>query len=217
LLLSSALALPVSGCGGLFPKRYRFRMTVEVETPEGLKTGSSVMEVSAYKVVRIMSEERAGGGSFHGEAVTVDLPAGPLFVLLIKSPRQQPSLEGDVARALLPGANIQNVDDYVAAVAKLGTTRAHADLPRGDWPMMVRFKDINNPKTVEVVDAPTIGVGRIRLETTSDPVTSGIKRRLRWLVPKDRESSLDEDFTFTTKPTLAQSLRHSDFRQGTEE
>ena len=42
---ASLAALMLSACGDDTPT-YRYRMTVEVETPEGLKTGSSVIEVS---------------------------------------------------------------------------------------------------------------------------------------------------------------------------
>ena len=82
--------------------------------------------------------------------------------------------------------------------------------------MMVRFGNINDPKSVERVEPNQIGVRRIWLETTSEPVTTGIKLRLPWLVSQKQESSLDENFTSTIKPTLAQRLRHSNFRQGTD-
>ncbi len=49
------------------------------------------------------------------------------------------------------------------------------------WPMMVRFRDLRDPLSVEPVDPDTIGVQRIRLETTHDPVTTGIEKRLTWL------------------------------------
>lgn len=56
---------------------YRYRLTVEVETPEGLKTGSSVIEVQ-QSVGRTTMD---GFGELlilriRGEAVAVDLPDG---------------------------------------------------------------------------------------------------------------------------------------------
>jgi hypothetical protein len=42
-LLAGTVAALLSGCGSFFRSgSYRFRMTVEVETPEGVRTGSSV-------------------------------------------------------------------------------------------------------------------------------------------------------------------------------
>jgi hypothetical protein len=46
--------------------------------------------------------------------------------------------------------------------------------------MMVRFRDINDPSSVEQVDAASIGIKRIHLENTRDPVTTGIGKRFGW-------------------------------------
>ncbi len=181
--LAAGGAFALSGCG-LFEKRgsYRFRMTVDADTPAGLKSGSSVFEVSAYKVFKLLADERSGGGEFKGQAVVVGLPDGPLFVLLENGDSGDP-LSVRVTKALSPGAPFNDVDDYVAAVRRLGgpLTHARAELPRKDWPEMVRFHDINDPKSVERVDPASAGVQRIRLETTKDEVTSGIEKDLPWL------------------------------------
>jgi hypothetical protein len=55
------------------------------------------------------------------------------------------------------------------------------DLPRADWPLMVRFKDINDPNSVEQVNQVAIGVKRVWVETAGDPVSTGIEKRLGWL------------------------------------
>lgn len=60
------------------------------------------------------------------------------------------------------------------------------EVPRADWPLMVRFRDLGDPTSVERVDPAAIGVKRIVLETTSDEVTTGIEKRLGWL----RDSSV---------------------------
>ncbi len=56
-------------------------MTVEVATPQGLKTGSSVMEVRIARGMAI-GDQSGVGSSLKGESVVVDLPDGPIFVLL---------------------------------------------------------------------------------------------------------------------------------------
>ena len=213
MLASGGLALPVAGCSFLFPKRYRFRMTVEVETPEGLKTGSSVMEISAYKALKILPHQHAGGGDFLGEAVTVDLPDGPIFVLR-KICDGCPRLSEQVTVALLPEVRDAKVDTYVAAVGKLGGWFADykAELPRKDWPRMVRFRDLSDPISVELVRPETIGVKRIRLETTSDELTTGIDERLPWL--RDRGYFLDSHSRMTIHPTLAQTISRDEFWLG---
>jgi hypothetical protein len=173
-------------------------MTVEVETPRGLKTGAGVMEVSAYHTLALTSEEKPGGGGLKGEAVVVDLPGRPLFVLL-KRPDAMGSLAAAVTLALAPDAKVGGLDAYIDAVRKLGGWSAHAkaDLPREDWPLMVRFKDINDPKSVEKVDPDAIAVKRILLETTRDDVTTGIEKRIPWIDHLDRYRS-DPSNPFTS-------------------
>ncbi|NMW31963.1 hypothetical protein HKD42_07815, partial [Altererythrobacter sp. RZ02] len=72
-------AMTLSGCGlGPDPTPdYRYRLTVEVETPEGLKSGSSVIEVQT-NIAGEYSIPTPGRVSqrLRGEAVTVDLEDG---------------------------------------------------------------------------------------------------------------------------------------------
>lgn len=209
--LTSGMASAVAGCGGLFSKTYRFRMTVEVDTPQGLKTGSSVMEVSAYKSLKLTSEEKRGGGGLRGEAVTVELPSGPMFVLLSKCSGCQPPLGEQVTRVLSPGAAIRNVDEYVAAVSKLGGVSRKADLPRVDWPLMVRFRDPGDPKTVELASSEILSVKRIIVETTNDDVTTGIEKRLTWL--RSQHGSLIPRMSTPdpTRPPIGATINKMDF------
>ena len=212
-LLAGAAVLGLGGCGLLGGEEsYRFRMTVEVDTPQGLKTGSGVYEVSARKLFALTSEEAEGSAGARGEATVVDLANGPLFVLLHNDDAGQP-LHARVTAALAPDAHIRNVEDYVATVGKLGGWfgGAKAELPRADWPMMVRFRDVDDPKSLEKVDPDAVGVKRIWLETTSDDVTTGIEARLRWLGDRGRVVSGP-----TTNPTLTDTIRHEAFWQGSK-
>jgi hypothetical protein len=202
--------MALGGCG-LLEASYRFRMIVEVDTPEGPVSGSSVYEVTAHKTLRLTSEETAGGGGLRGEAVVVDLPNGPLFVLL-KIPDARGRLASEATQALSGGKQLADIDEYVAAVRSLGSWfgGAEAELPRKYWPLMVRFRVIGDPKSVERVDPEAIGVRRIRLETTSDKVTDGIVERLGWLRHEGR--TLDPEGGPTINPTFAQTIRQRDFR-----
>ena len=65
-------------------------------------------------------------------------------------------------------------------------------LPRANWPLMVTFDDLADPKTVRRVDpdnlAATFGPGvelrAVTLEVTGDPVTEGrVESLLGWLGP----------------------------------
>jgi hypothetical protein len=179
LFLGGASALLLSGCDLFLPRRaFRLRMTVEVATPLGVKTGSSVIEMVAETRVPLgtNSMSRYSGGLSRGEAAVVELSGGPLFVLL-KDGDGSNNYSGQLWHALNGGADLDN-DDVMAFVAKMGGGDYKAELPRAEWPMMVRFRDLNDPKSVERVDPAAAGVRRILLETTEDAVTVGIEKRL---------------------------------------
>ena len=193
-LLAASAALV--GCGSASDSAsYRFRMTVEVTTPQGVRTGSSVYQVTAFKGISV--GDRGGGGTeLSGEAVVIDLPDGPIFALLSNgNPAETLAGIATEAFATVENRPISGFDEFFAAVARLGSrwSTLQTDLPRrrdsgilkrtdGDednnWPMFLRFRDIGDPKSVERIEPETIGVTRIRLETTRDAVTTGVKKRL---------------------------------------
>ena len=113
-VLAGAAAAVLGGCGGSSAS-YRFRMTVEVETPQGLKTGSSVMEVRLTRGMAI-GDSSGVGSSVRGEAVVVDLPDGPLFVLL-QVPDAGPPLQAIVPDALL-GRRSSGPDEVMAEIGE---------------------------------------------------------------------------------------------------
>ena len=75
IALAAAALLLVPACGEQLPT-YRYRMTVEVETPEGLRTGSSVIEVRTRQGPGFPGPEAAGiATDVRGEAVAVVVEA----------------------------------------------------------------------------------------------------------------------------------------------
>ena len=209
-LLIAALAMGLAGCGAYSGKSYRFRMTVEVETPQGLVTGSSVYEVTAKKLLSLTSEARAGSGGTKGQALILNLPNGPVFVTL-KMPVAGDHLGIRATRALLPGTRAGDIDANLAAVGELGGWFANyrAELPREHWPLMVRFGDVDMPTSAEPVDPGAIGVKRILLETTSDDVSTDIKNTLKWLGTEGPKGDVVSGSTID--PRFAETLRQSDF------
>ena len=64
-----------------------------------------------------------------------------------------------------------------------------AEIPIQLLPLLVRFRDIDNPTSVEQVDPSNLSVSfgpgvllrRATIEITDNPVTTGIETRLKWL------------------------------------
>lgn len=87
-LMLPVLVLLLSTCGvfdPLFDKSYRFRMTVEVDTPDGLKTGSSVYEVTAEGRWSPLPETQSSFLGERGEAVAVEIAPGRTLFALLKT------------------------------------------------------------------------------------------------------------------------------------
>lgn len=209
-LLSASVAIGLMGCGPFGGASYRFRMTVEAETPQGVVSGSSVYEVTAKKLIPLTSEERAGSGGTRGQALILDLPSGPVFVTL-KMPVAGDHLGIRATRAFLPETRSGDIDANLAAVGELGGWFANyrAELPREHWPLMVRFGDVDMPTSAEPVDPGAIGVKRILLETTCDDVSTDMRNTLKWLGTEGPKGNVVSGSTID--PRFTETLRQSDF------
>jgi hypothetical protein len=192
--------------GFLYPSgSWRYRLTIEVETPEGTKSGSSVVEVRVADVPKL-TPEMGASISVRGEAVAVDLGVrGVLFALLSK--QEFHDYSPYIVYLMFPhGRNngghydAQRIEFYSKLFA--GGQGTKHDVPIDKLPTLVRFRDINDPMTVELVDpnnlAKSLGEG-VRLRSASiemvdagtwpsaifgisgEPITSEIEKRLVWL------------------------------------
>jgi hypothetical protein len=176
---------------------YRYRLTVEVDTPEGVKTGSSVIEVK-------QNIGRSGSSPLHsqiyrhanGEAVAVDLSGGKTLFALLRSDNDI-EWAAQVMHRVAPKIDGETSDEAFDNILLIkGTVELPRTFPpvawipeRSAYPMMVTFGDLADPTSVAEVDpddlAASFGEGvrlkRITVELTDDPVTTGIEERLGWL------------------------------------
>jgi hypothetical protein len=199
LMAATIGAMLTSACGWLFSERYRFKMTVEVETPEGLKTGYSVYQVGAgNNNFRLLPDENARGWSVKGEAVAVDLPGGQTLFALLKTGADHGDLAGLSMETLDPlykNDVVESAQRISAGHALHGAVvvpptrwrellRTSEDVP--NYPLLVRFKDAGDPTSVELVDpadlaksfGPGVKLSRITVAVTDEDVTTGIEGRL---------------------------------------
>lgn len=196
--LLAAGALMLSACGDdRFPD-YRYKMTVEVDTPDGVKRYSSVREIKQEEIATALaSSGRRVKTTLRGEAVVMDLPGRntPVFALLSR-PDNADYAKGVAPNALRAGmAADTGPGDYLDRMAReqqamvavegpreLSRFRERRGEPPADqWPMFVAFDDPADPKTVREVSPESIGVRRILVEITDEDVTTGIGGRLPWL------------------------------------
>lgn len=216
-LLAAAMGTAILlGCGvsGYRLPDYRYRLTVEVETPEGLKTGSSVIEVKTTVAGRnSIPTPGAVNHRVRGQAIAVDLGTrGVLFALLRSDDNSD--WASNVMYRMVPkiprvhdaNGRFDSDRDFEAQFAAMLRHRDAIDLPvtfpdqghlknQPARPLLVRFRNIADPATVEKVKqddlAASFGSGvelkRITVQLTDDPVTTGIEKKLGWL-PSQRGS-----------------------------
>lgn len=184
---------------------FRYKMTVEVETPEGLKTGSAVREVKiviAHPEIQGLNDTRA---FVKGEAVVVDLGKRGLLFAILGTDDYRTVF--DAFPDAPPGLTEEGIKYY----QKLAKDRATGTLTIDTYPRLIHFHDINNPKTVELVyetedyETPRSGgVGfvqhkritkdffknfygdnvklkNIKVQMTEEPIVWNIEKKLVWL------------------------------------
>jgi hypothetical protein len=219
-----AIGLCLAGCGR--NEAYRYKLTLAVNTPNGVKRGSSVGEVAYWQV----SIPAGGGTTFklNGEALYLDLGPGarPLIALLGSYLHQKDDKVPHWVRDAGPGVGLMRQiyglapsPDYIDDVPRIAGMRGSRKINPADLPDLVTFADVNDPKSVVEVNPndleATLGQkvtwNEITLESTDEPVTTGIVRKLPWL-PAYYHGMLD-GAPYKDKNTLANILSTADFDQ----
>jgi hypothetical protein len=161
---------------------WRYKMTVTVETPEGIKTGSAVREVHVRTEPKILPEQSPIHYSVKGEAVTVDLGNNRYLFYTMAT---------DHAFLVLSCA--YGVDMYsfeaIKYYSELKANRVSLLDKKCLASSFVTFKDIKDPETVIKVDpnnlSEPLGVGvnlkDITIEMTDEQVTWDVGKYLDWL------------------------------------
>jgi len=167
----------------------RFRLTVDVATPNGIRSGSSVIVARSYKsgcwgpveACRTVSEAE-------GEAVHVDLGNGRhVFAVLGWGAKgeDRDKVFGIVAATLAPNKRVEWDEQQ-----KL---KGSGNVPPDYIPTFVTFDNLKDPKTARIVApdefekvfGPGFRLAGVRLETTSNSITRSIASVLPWLSTTD--------------------------------
>jgi hypothetical protein len=222
-LVAVAAIICLAGCGRT--ETYRYKLTLAVDTPEGVKRGSSVVEVLFYDV---SFPERGTMHKLRGEALYLDLGPGarPLIALLTSQLHRTEGKErrwtldaGPGTRTLSRIYDLSPSPDYMDDVPRIAHVRGPRQINPADLPDLVTFANVSNPGSVIVVDpnnlqaalGPNITWHEITLESTDEPVTTGIKMKLPWL-PAYYHGMLDGAH-YRDKNTVANTLSTADFDQ----
>jgi hypothetical protein len=188
-IIAISIAGLVAAYSVLYPTTvYRFKITLNVKTPEGLKSGSSVFEVwdRNYPAWTTLGGS-TGQSHLTGDAVFVDLGAGSdgkpqnvVALLTLGARGENPNLY------LLPGSAFESYWKYKLSTPEFrGTSREVPKLPPGTKaelrgkliPTLVTFRNLSDPKTARAVEpdgfATAFGAGFALQSATIEIVPSG--------------------------------------------
>lgn len=215
--------LALAGCdaqGQVLPT-YRYRLTVEVETPEGVRSGSSVIEVRTSVAGRYsVPTPRTISHSVRGEAATVDLGperskifallqsdddvdwASNIFYRLSRDDYDKKYKSNKVKR----GQDIEENFRYMLKLhEKINVPKKYHRWPYAgngsSRPILVTFTDTSDPRSIIKLDPDNLedyyGAGvkikGIYIQMTNDPVSTGISTILPW-VPGVNKAISGSDF-----------------------
>ena len=178
---------------------YRYRLTVEVDTPEGLKTGSSVIEVDTHRDQRNWNPNARGRRyQVRGEAAAVELGEDRVLFALLRS-EDSVDWAAQILFLTTPYA-VEAEDKFLATFERMLAREGEVELPpdlgafisssdASARPMLVTFRDLDDPTSVERVDsenlAASFGEGfalrRITVQLSDDSVSFKLADRLPWL------------------------------------
>jgi hypothetical protein len=192
---------------------YRYKLTAEVMTPEGLKEGSSVIEVS-YSHNADWGGGKSADSKLTGEAVYVDLGNNKnLFVLFTTrdSGRAHKNVNENFAGSAGPmnpfaiplrvyglSWKFGHERDLCAAFRTVDPKR-NSNVPFENIPTVVTFKNLRDPDSVMVVQpdklSEAFGAGYAMQKlaiwpTPTEPITEKIEKVLPWLPQMKERLSL---------------------------
>jgi hypothetical protein len=209
---------------------FRYKLTAEVMTPDGMKTGSSVIEVS-YSNFASLSGVPNLILSVVGEANFVDLGNGKnLFFLLTNRASgrnliedfEQPKGALDALKLPLKALDLHwHIGNQRDLVAQLPAARSKGRVyvPFENLPTLIAFKNLSNAESVVVLQPDELSkiygiayqLKNVTLEITDDYPQGKIEIILPWLNRKKIE--WENVFGFGINDPLITQLFYDSFKQ----
>lgn len=194
MLILAALACGAAGCAG-FKTTLRYRLTVVVDTPNGVRSGSSVVEATgSYDPGFPGSRAGLADVQIRGEATPVSLgngkylfavfswvdpPTRILTMLTVPFKDQLPPISPDPT---------QTRKTMMLQFRALANARGIRDVNKEDWPVIATFANLKDPYSIRIAPAtelatvmPGYQIIRMTVEITNDRKSEKIIQIIPWL------------------------------------
>lgn len=187
---------------------WRYRMTVNIQTPEGMKTASTVRELyfpPADKDIYVPDNK----GIFRGEALAIDLGKRGMVFAIVRDQGNEIIQINSLLRTVLPfvgePSRLEDVLDHYDRLKNVS-----GEMPPYRYPMFIHFRDLGDPQTVQTVyqrkpgsirDMQSVEIDRfaeifgegvyiknIIIEMTEDNVQWKLHETLKWLNPQNHKT-----------------------------
>jgi hypothetical protein len=231
-IMLASLALPLAGCGD-HRRVVRYKLTLDAEVDGKPVSAFNVVELWEYD--RSFPEKGVVLGKT-GEAIVMELRPGRILVALLSVVTQVPDPVrggnwtrqrgnwGDLNSAYghTPPRH-QPIEEYWK---KLSSFRGDREWSLDDLPDLVTFDDVNDPRTVKLVDprnleasfGPGVRLTRatIAIVDNDTPLTRGIEKKLPWFVGLKGTYlfNFGTDRTTSRGNSLAETLHGGHFKEG---
>ncbi len=151
IALALTVSLGLNGCSRA-KYSYRYKLTLSVETPEGVKTGTSVVEINHYEV---RFPHKGSNIAVTGEALYLDLGKGrrPLVTLLTRHDALSFQHYGLDVLIKVYDVRFEWKRAQNEGLATLEKSRGSRPIELNQLPELVSFADPHDPKTVMPVNA----------------------------------------------------------------
>ena len=179
---------------------HKFRLTLEVETPDGVKSASGVYSVTPNRSYGGSNTGETAGPKTKGDALFVDLGGDKNVVALLAVGTQPTDLDATnyiaMRSFLAAGRKVQFRD------MKKTTAMSPVAVPAENAPVLVTFTNVNDPASMRVVTSdnvrellgPGVKLHAVTVSTVAngfwpldvggvlgEPVSRGIEAKLPWL------------------------------------
>jgi hypothetical protein len=191
-------------------------MTIEVQTPKGVREGSAVRQVTYHRRAGFLLVEGKPTWRVKGQAVAIDLPNGRTLYAVMRANWGDVDYGARIPTRAFGGKD--RISSYPGPVELYPT---HPDTigfkQTNPVPQLITFADQKNSTTAQSVDpahldatfGPGYSLKRITIDVVARPITDDIRQRLPWLTDI-RERQLDSSGS-ALKPSVAKRLTHGDF------
>lgn len=130
---------------------WRYKETVTVETPEGLKSGSAVREVREFVEPGILGVVTHAVANVKGEAVVVDLGARGVLFAIMRGYWLGEDYEHEIVREVFPVPKEYGIDAQAGVRHRRSLSTGTKTLRPMQYPVLLTFKNFQDVRSVDYV------------------------------------------------------------------